>query len=111
MRKLNFSENIGVVQLTVTFDDGNAHKFTVTPFQAIVISSFSKEQGDPQITRQVADLAAELQLDTDTVLKSLIFWNHCGVLAQISEDTFQSVPRKLKPLAAQHMLSESSHVR
>lgn len=42
MRKLNFSESLGTVQLTLTFDDAQSHQFTVTPLQAVIIAAFDK---------------------------------------------------------------------
>lgn len=66
MRKLNFSETLGTVQLTLTFDDGVSQQFTVNPLQAIVISTFNKE-GSTEVTLTLDDLSTKLNLDRDTV--------------------------------------------
>ena len=56
MRKLNYSENIGVVKLTIEFDDGEKMPFSVVPIQAIVISNFSRDKGTAEIRFSVDEL-------------------------------------------------------
>jgi hypothetical protein len=50
MRKLNWSETLGTIELTLTFDDGISQSFTVNPLQAIVISAFNKnDPSSPEV--------------------------------------------------------------
>ncbi len=79
MRKLNFSESLGTVELTLSWDDGTSQKFTVNPIQAIVISTFNKTNAD-EVTLSLDQLTASLHLDKETLLQALQFWVSSGVL-------------------------------
>jgi len=56
MRKLNYSENVGLVKLTIEFDDGEKMQFNVLPIQAIVVSNFSRDPGCAEIRFSVDQL-------------------------------------------------------
>lgn len=89
MRKLNFSETLGTVQLTLSWDDGISQQFTVTPFQAIIISLFNKPDGfNYEVTISLSEIKDKLNIDETSVLDALHFWSSCGALCELENYVF-----------------------
>ena len=74
-RKLTWNDNLGQVEVELTFADGRTYHDEVLPYQAGVIHAFNAEDEDSEpITKTVNDLAAELCLQPTLVRSACLLF-------------------------------------
>ncbi|KAK5079159.1 hypothetical protein LTR64_002421 [Lithohypha guttulata] len=77
-RKLTWNDNLGQVEIELSFADGRTYHDEVLPYQAGVIYAFNNEDEDSTltepITRTVSDLSTELTLPTTLVRSACLLF-------------------------------------
>ena len=82
MRKIAFHYNLGHVNLTLSFDNGD-FQFKCLPLQAIMISAFDQtKMKDPKNGISSEELSLELQLPQNIIKQKMSFWVHKGVVKE-----------------------------
>ena len=81
-RNLNFYSNVGYVNLTLFFKNGEFN-FIVTPLSAMIIKMFDEENKKYFKIFNIDYIANVLQADIEDVKKSINFWVIKGVLNEV----------------------------
>ena len=81
-RNLNFYSNVGYVNLTLFFKNGEFN-FIVTPLSAMIIKMFDEENKNFFKLFNIDYIANVLQADIEDVKKSINFWVIKGVLNEV----------------------------
>ena len=81
-RNLNFYSNVGYVNLTLSFKNGEFN-FIVTPLSAMIIKMFDEENKKFFKLFNTDYIASVLQADIEDVKKSINFWVIKGVLNEV----------------------------
>lgn len=82
MRKIFFHYNLGHVNISLTFDNGE-FQFKCLPIQAIMITYFDDEKiKDPKNGVSSEQLSNYLQISQNVVKQKMSFWVHKGVVKE-----------------------------
>jgi len=82
MRKISFHYNLGHVNLTLTFDNGD-FPFKCLPIQAVLITYFDDDRiKDHRNGVSSEELSTELQIPQNIVKQKMSFWVHKGVVKE-----------------------------
>lgn len=82
MRKIHFHYNLGYVNLTLSFDNGD-FDFKCLPVQAMMISYLDEgKMRDPTLGVSSEELCSLLQIPQNVVKQKMSFWVHKGVVKE-----------------------------
>ena len=82
MRKIYFHYNLGHVNLTLSFENGD-FEFKCLPIQAIMIIYFDEDKmKDPKNGVSSEELSSELHISQNIVKQKMSFWVHKGVVKE-----------------------------
>eukprot|EP00919_Chromeraceae_sp_WS-2016_P041596 GHVR01099116.1.p1 GENE.GHVR01099116.1~~GHVR01099116.1.p1 ORF type:complete len:114 (-),score=11.61 GHVR01099116.1:213-554(-) len=83
MRKINFHYNLGHVDLSLSFDNGEFH-FKCPPIQAIMITYFDEnEMKDPNLGVSSEELSRKLHISPTILKQKMSFWVHKAVIKEV----------------------------
>jgi len=80
MRKLTWHENLGKVDIELTFDNGTFN-FKCLPIHAILINIFDEDKMDSNKLKDT-EVAKICELNVVNVIQKMSFWVHTGVIIQ-----------------------------
>ena len=83
-RELAFLNNLGVVKLTLSFDNDVSESFTVNPLQAAIITLFHEPDfKKPAKSCSLDYIKDKLGISAERVRQQCAFWITTGVLKEL----------------------------